>query len=233
VREATGSVLTNKYAEGLPGKRYYGGCEHVDEAENLARDRVKALFGADHANVQPHSGSSANMAAYRALLQPGDRILAMRLDQGGHLTHGSPVNFSGSDYEVVAYGVDAQSERIDYDELAAMAREHRPKMILQQRAEALQGAVEEAARGESLCAFRHRSKDSRGSGARAVGLARRSWTAGGRELGRLEWTMNGNARRAESLQRLALGRAGLARVGLGRLAALLDHQQHPLVLQAG
>ena len=130
VREATGSVLTNKYAEGLPGKRYYGGCEHVDEAENLARDRVKALFGADHANVQPHSGSSANMAAYRALLQPGDRILAMRLDQGGHLTHGSPVNFSGSDYEVVAYGVDAQSERIDYDELAAMAREHRPKMIL-------------------------------------------------------------------------------------------------------
>ena len=130
VREATGSVLTNKYAEGLPGKRYYGGCEHVDEAENLARERVKALFGADHANVQPHSGSSANMAAYRALLQPGDRILAMRLDQGGHLTHGSPVNFSGTDYEVVAYGVDAQSERIDYHELADLAREHRPKMIL-------------------------------------------------------------------------------------------------------
>ncbi len=130
VREATGSVLTNKYAEGLPGRRYYGGCEHIDEAEELARDRVKALFGAEHANVQPHSGSSANMAAYRALLKPGDRILAMRLDQGGHLTHGSPVNFSGADYEVVAYGVDPETELINYDELAAQAREHRPKMIL-------------------------------------------------------------------------------------------------------
>jgi len=130
VREATGSVLTNKYAEGLPGKRYYGGCEHIDEAENLARERVKSLFGAQHANVQPHSGSGANMAVYRALLQPGNTILAMRLDQGGHLTHGSPVNFSGSDYRIAAYGVDRDSERIDYDQVAEMAREHKPAMIM-------------------------------------------------------------------------------------------------------
>ena len=130
VRQATGSVLTNKYAEGLPGRRYYGGCEWVDVAENMARDRAKLLFGADHANVQPHSGSSANMAAYRALVKPGDTILAMRLDQGGHLTHGSPVNFSGSDYNIVAYGVDPDTECIDYDSLAEMAREHRPAMIL-------------------------------------------------------------------------------------------------------
>ncbi len=130
VREATGSVLTNKYAEGLPGRRYYGGCEWIDVVENLARDRAVELFGADHANVQPHSGSGANMAAYRALLKPGDMILAMRLDQGGHLTHGSPVNFSGSDYTVVAYGVDRETEMIDYDALAQMAEEYRPSMIL-------------------------------------------------------------------------------------------------------
>ena len=130
VREATGSVLTNKYAEGLPGRRYYGGCEWIDVVENLARDRAKALFGADHANVQPHSGSGANMAAYRALLSPGDTILAMQLDQGGHLTHGSPVNFSGTDYTVVAYGVERDTERIDYGALAEIARAQRPAMIL-------------------------------------------------------------------------------------------------------
>ena len=130
VQEAVGSVLTNKYAEGYPGRRYYGGCEHVDQVEELARQRAKALFGADHANVQPHAGSQANMAAYSALLQPGDTILAMRLDQGGHLTHGSPVNFSGQLYKVAAYGVDPRSEEIDYDAVADLAREHRPKVIV-------------------------------------------------------------------------------------------------------
>ncbi len=130
VREATGSVLTNKYAEGLPHKRYYGGCEWVDAAEDLARERAKALFGAEHANVQPHAGSQANMAAYMALLDIGDTILAMRLDQGGHLTHGSPVNFSGKLYKVVAYGVDQATERIDYDALAQLAAEHKPKVIV-------------------------------------------------------------------------------------------------------
>jgi glycine hydroxymethyltransferase len=130
VREATGSVLTNKYAEGLPHRRYYGGCEWVDAAEELARDRAKALFGAEHANVQPHSGSQANMAAYMALMQPGDALLAMRLDQGGHLTHGSPVNFSGQLYRVVSYGVTAEDERIDYDALARLAAEHRPRVIV-------------------------------------------------------------------------------------------------------
>ena len=130
VREAVGSVLTNKYAEGLPGKRYYGGCAVVDVVEDLARERAKALFGAEHANVQPHAGSQANMAAYRALIRPGDLIMAMRLDQGGHLTHGSPVNFSGTDYKVVAYGVDAATERIDHDAFAALARAHRPALIV-------------------------------------------------------------------------------------------------------
>jgi glycine hydroxymethyltransferase len=130
VREATGSVLTNKYAEGLPHKRYYGGCEWVDVTEDLARERAKALFGADHANVQPHAGSPANMAAYLALLQPGQTILAMRLDQGGHLTHGSPVNFSGKFFNVIAYGVDRDTECIDYDELADLARQHRPQLIV-------------------------------------------------------------------------------------------------------
>ena len=122
--------MTNKYAEGLPGRRYYGGCEIVDQAEDLARERAKALFGADHANVQPHAGSQANMAAYFALIEPGDRVMAMRLDQGGHLTHGSPVNFSGKFFDIVAYGVDPETERIDYDELAKLAEEHRPKLIV-------------------------------------------------------------------------------------------------------
>ena len=130
VLEATGTVLTNKYAEGYPGKRYYGGCEHVDEAENLARDRATKLFGADHANVQPHSGSQANMAVYLTLLKPGDTILGMDLAHGGHLTHGSPVNISGKLYNIVSYGVDRETERIDYDRLAELAREHRPRLII-------------------------------------------------------------------------------------------------------
>jgi len=129
VLEATGSVLTNKYAEGYPGRRYYGGCEVVDEAESLAIERARALFGADHANVQPHSGSQANEAAYRAVLDVGDTILAMNLDHGGHLTHGSPVNFSGKLYRVVPYGVRRDTEQIDYEELRRLAREHRPKLI--------------------------------------------------------------------------------------------------------
>jgi glycine hydroxymethyltransferase len=130
VREAVGSVLTNKYAEGYPGRRYYGGCEHVDTVERLARDRAKALFGAERANVQPHSGSQANMAVLMALLEPGDTYLSMDLAHGGHLTHGHPLNFSGRLYKPVFYGVDQRSERIDMDTVAALAREHRPKLIL-------------------------------------------------------------------------------------------------------
>jgi glycine hydroxymethyltransferase len=131
VMEAQGSWLTNKYAEGLPGKRYYGGCEFVDVAEVLAQQRALALFpGAEHVNVQPHSGAQANMAAYFSVLQPGDRILGMNLAHGGHLTHGSPVNFSGRLYEVHAYGVDRETERIDYDALAAAAEEVRPKLVV-------------------------------------------------------------------------------------------------------
>jgi glycine hydroxymethyltransferase len=131
VMEAQGSWLTNKYAEGLPGKRYYGGCEFVDVAERLAQERALALFpGAEHVNVQPHSGAQANMAAYFSVLVPGDRILGMNLAHGGHLTHGSPVNFSGRLYEVHAYGVDRETERIDYDALAATAREVRPKLVV-------------------------------------------------------------------------------------------------------
>jgi glycine hydroxymethyltransferase len=130
VLEAVGSVLTNKYAEGYPGKRYYGGCEFVDQVETLAIDRAKALFGAAHANVQPHSGSSANLTAYFSLLEPGDTILGMNLSHGGHLTHGHPVNFSGRFFHVLAYGVDPKTKTIDYDALAALAREHRPKLIL-------------------------------------------------------------------------------------------------------
>ena len=130
VLEAMGTVLTNKYAEGLPGRRYYGGCEFVDVAENLARDRAKELFGAEHANVQPHSGAQANMAAYFAFLDPGDKILGMNLSHGGHLTHGSPVNFSGRIFEVVSYGVREDDGRIDYDVLRAQAREERPRMII-------------------------------------------------------------------------------------------------------
>src|SRR5687767_15143982 len=128
--EATGSVLTNKYSEGYPGKRYYGGNEIIDQVEDLARDRVKALFGADHANVQPHSGANANMAVYLGLLEPGDTVLGMRLDQGGHLTHGSPVNFSGKIYRFVSYGVTDSDERLDYDQIADLARAERPKMIV-------------------------------------------------------------------------------------------------------
>jgi glycine hydroxymethyltransferase len=130
VREAQGSVLTNKYAEGYPGRRYYGGCEFVDKIETLAIERVKKLFGAEHANVQPHSGSQANMSVYITVLKPGDTILGMNLSHGGHLTHGHPLSFSGKEYNVVAYGVRREDERIDYDQLAAVAREHRPGMII-------------------------------------------------------------------------------------------------------
>ena len=130
VREAQGSVLTNKYAEGYPGKRYYGGCEFVDRVEQLAIDRARALFGAEHANVQPHSGSQANMSVYLTALKPGETILGMDLSHGGHLTHGHPLSFSGREYKVVAYGVRREDERIDYEQLAALAREHRPKMII-------------------------------------------------------------------------------------------------------
>jgi glycine hydroxymethyltransferase len=130
VLEATGSVFTNKYAEGYPGKRYYGGCEFTDIVENLARDRAKKLFGAEYANVQPHSGSQANQAAYSAVLSPGDTIMGLNLAHGGHLTHGHPLNFSGKSYHVVPYGVRKEDERIDYDELERLALEHRPKMII-------------------------------------------------------------------------------------------------------
>ncbi|HOI94958.1 MAG TPA: serine hydroxymethyltransferase [Syntrophobacter fumaroxidans] len=130
VREAQGSVLTNKYAEGYPGKRYYGGCEFVDMAERLAQERAKKLFGAEYANVQPHSGSQANMAIFFAVLQPGDTVLGMDLRQGGHLTHGSPVSFSGKLYNVVSYGVRKDTEKIDFDQVARLAREHRPKLII-------------------------------------------------------------------------------------------------------
>ena len=130
VLEVMGSVLTNKYAEGYPGRRYYGGCEWVDVAESLAIDRAKALFGADHANVQPHSGAQANMAAYFALLKPGDTVMGMNLAHGGHLTHGHPLNFSGQLYKIVPYGVRREDEQIDYDELTQLAREHKPQMIM-------------------------------------------------------------------------------------------------------
>jgi glycine hydroxymethyltransferase len=130
VMAATGSVLTNKYAEGYPGRRFYGGNQFIDQAEDLARQRVTALFGADHANVQPHSGSNANLAVCLALLEPGDTLLGMRLDQGGHLSHGQPVNISGSWYEGVTYGVTPSDERIDYDQVRDLAREHRPKLII-------------------------------------------------------------------------------------------------------
>jgi glycine hydroxymethyltransferase len=129
VLEAVGSVLTNKYAEGYPGKRYYGGCEFVDQAEELARERVKKLFGAAYANVQPHSGSQANMAVYFTFLKPGDKVMGMNLSHGGHLTHGSPVNFSGQLYRFAAYGVDAKTGRIDYAQCAELAKKERPKMI--------------------------------------------------------------------------------------------------------
>lgn len=130
VLAAMGSVLTNKYAEGYPGKRYYGGCEYVDVVEDIARDRARKLFGAEHVNVQPHSGAQANMAVYFALLQPGDTVLGMNLAEGGHLTHGSPVNMSGSYYHFVPYGVDAETHRIDYDKLHELALKEKPKMIV-------------------------------------------------------------------------------------------------------
>ena len=130
VLEAQGSVLTNKYAEGYPGRRYYGGCEHVDETEQLAIDRAEALFGAEHANVQPHSGAQANMAAYFATLSPGDTVMGMSLDHGGHLTHGSPVNFSAKLYDFVPYEVDKETELIDYEGAERVAQQHRPKLIV-------------------------------------------------------------------------------------------------------
>ena len=130
VLEAAGSVFTNKYAEGYSGKRYYGGCQYVDVVETLAIERAKKLFGAEHANVQPHSGAQANMAAYAAVIQPGDTVLGMNLSHGGHLTHGSPFNFSGKLYKIVPYGVSRENEQIDYDELAKLAAEHKPKMII-------------------------------------------------------------------------------------------------------
>src|SRR3954467_8254684 len=130
VLEAQGSVMTNKYAEGYPGRRYYGGCEFVDIAERLAIERALKLFGGDHANVQPHSGAQANMAAYFACLEPGDTILAMNLAHGGHLTHGMHLNFSGKLYKVAQYGVRREDERIDFDQVAQLAREHKPRLIV-------------------------------------------------------------------------------------------------------
>jgi glycine hydroxymethyltransferase len=130
VLEAAGSVMTNKYAEGYPGRRYYGGCENVDVAERLAIQRAKELFGAEHVNVQPHSGSQANMAVYFSVLQPGDTLMGMDLASGGHLTHGHRLSYSGRDFEVVSYGVDKDTESIDYDQVAALAREHRPQLIV-------------------------------------------------------------------------------------------------------
>ncbi|MBP9733748.1 MAG: aminotransferase class I/II-fold pyridoxal phosphate-dependent enzyme, partial [Candidatus Omnitrophica bacterium] len=130
VMEAAGTVLTNKYAEGYPGRRWYGGCENVDVVEQLAIDRAMKLFGAEHANVQSHSGSQANMAAYFALIKPGDTVLGMNLAHGGHLTHGHPMNFSGKLFNIVPYGVSEKDERIDYDQVEALAKEHKPKMIL-------------------------------------------------------------------------------------------------------
>src|SRR2546427_1105905 len=130
VLEAAGSVFTNKYAEGYPGKRYYGGCEYADVVENLARDRAKQLFGAEHTNVQPHSGSSANMEAYSAVLKPGETILGLNLAHGGHLTHGHHLNFSGKTYRIVPYGVTHENETIDYDELEKLAEREHPKLII-------------------------------------------------------------------------------------------------------
>src|SRR5512138_3329669 len=130
VLEAQGCVMTNKYAEGYPGKRYYGGCEHVDVVETLAIERAKKLFGAEHANVQPHSGTQANMAVYFAAAKPGDVVLGMNLAHGGHLSHGSPANFSGQFYRIIPYGVRRDTETIDFDELRSLALEHRPRMII-------------------------------------------------------------------------------------------------------
>src|SRR6516225_5603241 len=130
ILEAMGSVFTNKYAEGYPGRRYYGGCEFADVVENLARERAKQLFGAEHANVQPHSGSQANMAAYMSLLQPGDAVMGLNLAHGGHLTHGHPLNFSGKMYKIIPYGVRKDTETIDYDEMEQIAEREHPKLIV-------------------------------------------------------------------------------------------------------
>jgi len=130
VMEATGSVMTNKYAEGYPGRRYYGGCEFVDRAETVAIERAKALFGADHVNVQPHSGTQANMAVYFSVLQPGDTIMGLNLAHGGHLTHGSPVNFSGRFFQLISYGVHPETEQLDFAQVKRLAQEHRPKIIV-------------------------------------------------------------------------------------------------------
>ena len=130
ILEATGSVFTNKYAEGYPGRRYYGGCEFVDVVERLAIERAKTLFGAEHVNVQPHSGSQANMAVYLSVLEPGDTVLGMNLSHGGHLTHGHPLNFSGKYYKIVPYGVDQETELLDYDQLEQLAHEHKPRLIV-------------------------------------------------------------------------------------------------------
>lgn len=130
VREAQGSVLTNKYAEGYPGKRYYGGCQYIDQVEQLAIDYAKQLFGAEYVNVQPHSGSQANMAVYQALLKPGDKILGMGMDAGGHLTHGAKVNFSGKVYQSFSYGLDPETELLDYDQIRAIAEEVQPQLIV-------------------------------------------------------------------------------------------------------
>ncbi|SVC69215.1 uncharacterized protein METZ01_LOCUS322069, partial [marine metagenome] len=130
VLEMAGCVMTNKYAEGYPGKRYYGGCDFVDEAENLARDRLKQLFGAEYANVQPHSGSQANMAVLMTFLEPGDTVMGLDLSHGGHLTHGSPVNFSGQLYNFISYHVSKKTGRVDFDEVSSLAKEHKPKMII-------------------------------------------------------------------------------------------------------
>ncbi|RQD89715.1 serine hydroxymethyltransferase, partial [Methanosalsum natronophilum] len=130
VMEVQGSIMTNKYAEGYSGKRYYGGCEYVDIAEDLAIERAKDLFGADHINVQPHSGSGSNMAVYFSVLKPGDTILSMDLTHGGHLSHGSPVNFAGQLYNIIPYGVDKETEKLDYEALMDLAKKHRPKMIV-------------------------------------------------------------------------------------------------------
>ena len=130
IMEAMGSALTNKYAEGYPGKRYYGGCEFVDEVEQMAIDRAKKIFGAEHANVQAHSGANANTAVYQAVLEYGDTVLGMDLSNGGHLTHGSPVNISGKSYHFVAYGLDPETETIDYDNVRELAHKHQPKLIV-------------------------------------------------------------------------------------------------------
>src|SRR5438128_12073902 len=130
VLEAQGSVLTDKYAEGLPGRRYYGGCEFIDQAEQLAIDRANELFGTPHANVQPHSGAQANYAAYMSVIQPGDTVMGLSLDQGGHLTHGSKVNFSGKLFNIVSYGVRQDDQRIDYDNMQRLAEEHHPKLVI-------------------------------------------------------------------------------------------------------